>query len=226
MYADDYIVFNGDSIPESFCTVWNIDPLFDSDCIYGVTLGDGDVNKTLIPNGGFPIDFSLPGIGVFGSCSPYVSCNQTVSPEGDIRYVKMKFLGKDGTTVCELDVPIWLPCSGSTLDDVIIEEPFIKQTSEKDKSVKSYKFDNLSLNLWPNPAQNELNLELNSKLSGSAEISLINNLGQSVNLYQNYPLSRGLNNLNINLTDIRQGVHYIQILKDGNKVTVPFVITK
>ncbi len=218
-------LFNGEYTVYEYCTVWKVDQAFDSDCIYGVTLGDGDVVRDLIPLNGFPIDFTQPALPILDFCTQIAPCPGDTT-NGDIRLTKMKFLGKDGTTVCEVEVPIWIPCASLGLEDILIGGPTPKSINEKDKAVKSYKFDNLSLNLWPNPAQNELNLEINSKLSGYAKISLINNLGQPVSLYQNYSLTQGLNNLNINLTDIRQGVYYIQILKDGSKVTVPFVITK
>jgi len=218
-------MLNGQYTVYEYCTTWKIDNAFDSDCIYGVTLGDGDVALDLLPITGIPIDFSQPALSVFDFCTTMAICPGDTTG-GDIRMTKLRFLGKDGTTICEVDVPIWVPCSSMDVDDVLAGGPTPKRVIKKDKNAKSFSFDNLTLNLWPNPAQNELNLEINSKLSGSANISLINNLGQSVNLYQNYSLSRGRNNLNINLTDVRQGVYYIQILKDGSKVTVPFVITK
>jgi WD40 repeat protein len=77
------------------------------------------------------------------------------------------------------------------------------------------------LNIFPNPTQNQLNIQLAFDVK-NAQFTIYNNLGQIQKTYTN------LNNQNLSfdVTDLPQGLYYGIFENDNRKITSKFLVTK
>lgn len=83
----------------------------------------------------------------------------------------------------------------------------------------------LSVNLFPNPANNRATVLINSTNTGSAIINVTNTLGQLV-YSNNYKLSIGSNSMDLNCDDFSSGIYNLSVeTKKGSK-TKKLVISK
>jgi hypothetical protein len=74
----------------------------------------------------------------------------------------------------------------------------------------------LEVSLFPNPANNEVILEFNSKISDQATIIIYNSLGSIVK-YQSTEITTGDQTISINIEDLNSGLFIIQLqTKNGN----------
>lgn len=213
-----------------FCTLLKVNPLFDSDCIFGVSLGDGNYNMTLDPINGSPIDFTIGSGKEYKLCQGYLNCLPTTPPNNSIIMMKMQFLGKDGTVICETEVPILAPCINSGLGGLEIIPPGgpvgpAKTSNEKPDS-KTYESESFKVTVWPNPTSGVLNVEIDSKVDTEVDINFISNIGANITNENGVTLSKGVNAKTYNLKDYSSGVYYLQINgKDGN-IVLPIMLNK
>ena len=228
--TDSLYSTGSDPYTSLYCTKLKIDKGFDSDCIFGVSLGNGDYNKTLIPTSETPLDFTA-GSGIeFTLCSHISNCAPGYIPSSGTILVKMQFLGRDGTVICETEVPILSPCISSGLSDLDLLPPTgghvgLKASNEKQNS-KTYESESFKVSVWPNPTSGELNVEIISKVDTEVEINFLSNLGASVKIGNDIPINRGVNAKTYNLKDYSSGVYYLQInSKDGN-IVLPIMLNK
>ena len=81
-------------------------------------------------------------------------------------------------------------------------------------------------NIYPNPASNNLTLELNTLKSGNISLIVSDVLGNMV-LSNNMTLTSGNNRLNINTTDLTPGSYSLQcVLSDGTRITRKITIVR
>ena len=78
--------------------------------------------------------------------------------------------------------------------------------------------------LFPNPASKIVNLKLNIANNSPIQIQLINHLGQLVRTIETTG-KIGENNIEINLTDVSEGIYMVKI-KAGNAVTTKKLIVE
>lgn len=214
----------------NYCTVLSVSTGFDSDCIFGISLlGDG-LQRTLMPIGSNPIDFTT-GLGkVFTICYKLKECGGSGSVPVFEKMVKMQFLGKNGTVICEFEVPIWVPCINAKLNELIIGDPLggpvsPKNSNEKQDS-KTYETETFKVTIWPNPTSGDLNVEIDSKVDTEVDINFISNIGASVTNDNGVTINKGVNEKTYNLKNYASGVYYLQINgKDGN-IVLPIMLNK
>ena len=78
------------------------------------------------------------------------------------------------------------------------------------------------LHLWPNPAEDVLNLTVNSSLSGAVEIAIHDMSGRIV-LIENRRMISGRNNTGLRLEGIDAGMYVVRIGRGANVVATRFV---
>ena len=69
----------------------------------------------------------------------------------------------------------------------------------------------LTVNCYPNPASDYVNVELNSSIETNSEIYLVDNLGKVI-YYSNYLLNSGVNRIVIPLDNVSKGIYYLEVL--------------
>jgi len=84
---------------------------------------------------------------------------------------------------------------------------------------------NLITAVYPNPANDQVNINLNMEQSENVEVSIFNTVGQVV-LNKNYGSLNGVNTLNIQLGDLTTGIYFVKIAVGDKVYTKPLQITK
>jgi len=83
----------------------------------------------------------------------------------------------------------------------------------------------IGLKLFPNPAENGItNLFFNLKQSKTVQINILNQLGQNVKVIFNGKLNNGDNKIDINTSNLKHGVYFVQITIDGQLITKKLLI--
>ena len=75
-----------------------------------------------------------------------------------------------------------------------------------------------SIELYPVPATNELNVALNSDKYQKSQFKITNSLGQAVIEQKNYAIQAGNNLYNIDIAQLLEGVYFLQIILDNGSV--------
>jgi PKD repeat protein len=81
------------------------------------------------------------------------------------------------------------------------------------------------LRLWPNPAQNELNLSFNNSLTGTVSVTVIDPSGRRV-IDEAHTLSLGANTLQLNTGTLDPGLYMVRIGNAVHSVTHRFMKTR
>ena len=214
-----------------YCSTISVDTGFDSDCIFGVSIvGDYGYYKEAIPIGGSAIDFTTGLSNVFEFCSGRPACIKKTGDSTERVTMKMQFLGKDGTIICEKDVLIWLPCDYIGYLDLDFIPPGgpvgpAKSANDKQDS-KTYESESFKVTVWPNPTSGELNVEIDSKVDTEVDINFISNIGANITNENGVTINKGVNEKTYNLKNYSSGVYYLQINgKDGN-IVLPIMLNK
>ncbi len=71
-------------------------------------------------------------------------------------------------------------------------------------------------NIYPNPATNQVNIDLDIPNNENVNISILNNIGQEVKT-NNLGTASGLQNLNFDVSDLSRGIYFIKVTI-GNKL--------
>ena len=79
--------------------------------------------------------------------------------------------------------------------------------------------------LYPNPASEFVSLRFNSTVQGTANAQILNSTGQLVKLYS-VTITKGYNQVQIPVTDIRPGMYLLRINKDALNMIRKFVIAR
>jgi hypothetical protein len=88
------------------------------------------------------------------------------------------------------------------------------EVAESDNSVKVY----------PNPATDQLNLDVNLANSANVTYQIVNSLGQTVLENNLGNLTNGEHNQSVNISDLASGFYYVQINIDGNIISKKLTI--
>jgi len=70
--------------------------------------------------------------------------------------------------------------------------------------------------IYPNPAQNQVNIDLNMEQNESVEVSIYNTLGQKLMVKQ-YGTMSGANTLTLDIENLSQGMYFVKV-KVGDKI--------
>jgi hypothetical protein len=102
-----------------------------------------------------------------------------------------------------------------------------QMTNEQKAAPTKNKTESTTINIYPNPATNEINIdfETNKKQNVSVNLFTINStLVKS--LVNNNSFEKGLNTIKINTTDVSNGVYYIQMSLTDETITKKIIILK
>lgn len=81
-------------------------------------------------------------------------------------------------------------------------------------------------NLFPNPATDETNVNIDLKKSGNVTVSIVNLIGQEVNSVNAGNLSAGNNTVKLNLGNLKAGIYFINVDVDGSTTTKKLTVTR
>ncbi len=109
------------------------------------------------------------------------------------------------------------PTTNTGMDDQIGS---VSSNSSKQFSTGEYI---KQLNLWPNPANGNLNLSFESSVENEVEFSFTNLLGQIVVSDKTFA-KKGLNTLNIDMSQVREGSYLVQVKTEKEVHTKTVVI--
>jgi hypothetical protein len=116
------------------------------------------------------------------------------------------------------------------IENVITTDPFggaptvgkavwVKATGPA--GIKSINSKN-NFNLMPNPAQDQVSIQLNNTVSSQTSIVITNAVGQLV--YQNNNVDAQLRNLNISTSDLEKGVYFVSVIQNNQTYTKKLVV--
>jgi hypothetical protein len=80
-------------------------------------------------------------------------------------------------------------------------------------------------NLYPNPAQENVMVELNATTSGIATVNLYTLLGESAFSFA-YAVSEGMNSINLNTSEFAEGIYIFEMVQAGEIIRQKLVISK
>ena len=81
------------------------------------------------------------------------------------------------------------------------------------------------IKIYPNPAKDVLNLEINSNKGSKVDIRLLSIDGkEALNIKK--PISDGVNSISVSTANLRSGFYFIQIVKEGNTTIQKVLIQK
>ena len=80
-----------------------------------------------------------------------------------------------------------------------------------------------SARLYPNPASDMLNIEVNASQASEMSISIYNIMGQNV-MNQNVNITTGMNTRNINISDLNSGIYFVTVKANGFENTMKFIV--
>lgn len=84
-----------------------------------------------------------------------------------------------------------------------------------------------TFSIYPNPANNVVELLYELDKSANVKIEIFNNLGQLVKTVKNYmPTEPGTKAINVNVNDLSTGVYYVTITANGKKLTKMLNVTR
>ena len=82
-----------------------------------------------------------------------------------------------------------------------------------------------SLNLYPNPADEQITIDYQSPNTDEQSFKLINSNGTLIRNITHSPLISGAKKKSIQLVDLPPGTYYISMSKDDGQISAPFIIT-
>ena len=77
--------------------------------------------------------------------------------------------------------------------------------------------------VYPNPATDVLNIEVNASQASDMNISVYNIMGQKV-MNQNVNITTGLNTRSINTSDLNSGIYFVTVKANGFENTMKFIV--
>lgn len=81
-------------------------------------------------------------------------------------------------------------------------------------------------NVYPNPSQGLVNINLEMAQADLVNIEVINALGQVMHYQNKQALSQGENQIQLQLNDLANGLYFIRIANESRQDLLPFVINK
>ena len=80
-----------------------------------------------------------------------------------------------------------------------------------------------SVRVYPNPATDVLNIEVNASKTSAMSINVFNIMGQKV-AEENVNVNAGINTRSINTSDLNSGIYFVTVKADGFEDTMKFIV--
>ena len=77
--------------------------------------------------------------------------------------------------------------------------------------------------VYPNPASDVLNIEVNASQASEMSISVYNIMGQNV-MNQNVNITTGVNTRCINTSELNSGIYFVTVKANGFENTMKFIV--
>lgn len=84
-------------------------------------------------------------------------------------------------------------------------------------------FKGFSISYYPNPVSDNLNIGVNSDENKFIEISIINSLGKTI-FENHFEVEKGVNNIEINMSDFNKGIYYLSMEREGGVLQVGTIV--
>lgn len=106
----------------------------------------------------------------------------------------------------------------SAIDDIEIFSSVLNAGLEDVQS-------SLTINVYPNPVSENLNLEVSARKSSQISLEVVNILGEKVgDLY--YSVSSGMNRLHLSVANLENGIYYLRIKDDQTNLSKAFSVIR
>lgn len=79
--------------------------------------------------------------------------------------------------------------------------------------------------LYPNPAKNQITVSVNAAAKEKINLLVTDVTGKKI-IAQQFAVNQGMNNLNVDITNIQSGVYLIQIVDNSQSNSIPFKFIK
>jgi endonuclease I len=79
------------------------------------------------------------------------------------------------------------------------------------------------VNIYPNPADNQLNISFDAKHNSDIEISFVDISGRII-MQDDYSVNQGINSFNLNLSDISQGMYILNITENTSSLRYKIIV--
>ncbi|MGZ4056362.1 MAG: T9SS type A sorting domain-containing protein [Bacteroidia bacterium] len=79
------------------------------------------------------------------------------------------------------------------------------------------------INIYPNPATNQITLEFDLTETKNTTIEVKNVLGQTVKSISNIAFQKGTNKIEIDISDFTNGIYFLQLISEHRQLTAKFV---
>jgi hypothetical protein len=86
--------------------------------------------------------------------------------------------------------------------------------------------DETSLNIYPNPATNQVSLEFLMQEAGDASVDIYNNIGMLVKRMDEAKVYQGQNKLDIDVADLESGIYYVRLMQGNTSTTQKMTIAR
>ncbi len=141
-----------------------------------------------------------------------------VQNNGDVIQIPSEYYLPDvGVHYVELTINCGKDQSTSVGGKVLIRDnPGIINNINNDSNKKANAY------LYPNPANDKLNISVKTEICTEADIQVLNSLGQIV-FSNNYAFSKGVNIITLNISTLRQGLYLIRIDTADNTIIEKFI---
>jgi len=83
-----------------------------------------------------------------------------------------------------------------------------------------------NVKIYPNPAQNELKIDITLMKNSNVEINFISQNGQKKKVFSESQLAKGLQLLSINVSSFKNGYYLTELIIDGIIIYQPIIILK
>ncbi len=112
-------------------------------------------------------------------------------------------------------------------DPVSLNE-FIYLCIDKDfySGVEESELENAQLELYPNPASNQVNAVVSLEAGTNASIKVYDFLGQEVATVMSGKMASGTQQFSINLDTYSEGVYFISLVQNNARITQKLIVTK
>ena len=101
---------------------------------------------------------------------------------------------------------------------------FLNTVAGNPSSLES--FDNVEFSIFPNPVRNNATLNINLiEKTSNVRIDIVNILGK-INLTTTLDLNTGSNSVDLDVSDLINGIYFVHITANGVTETMKFTISK
>jgi hypothetical protein len=106
----------------------------------------------------------------------------------------------------------------------IISIDYLLASSKGLRSGLAKELNNTIARVYPNPAKDKLIIELQGQQNGDAQLSIYDILGNEVVVVSNVSIQKGLNQIPVDLNDLKPGVYFFNLVQGEMKSSQRFIV--